>query len=59
MVDWQLSRVEEHLEVLSMADTNLGFESLARIIFGLKKLVSLPKVLTRVNRKLTDFFYTM
>jgi hypothetical protein len=38
------SIVEEHLEMLSMADTHLGIEALARILFGLKKLVSLPKV---------------
>jgi hypothetical protein len=43
---------KEHLEMLSMADTHLGVEALARIIFGLKKLVSLPKVFfMRTNLK--------
>jgi hypothetical protein len=36
--------VEEHLELLSLADTHLGYEALATIIFKLKNLVSLPKV---------------
>jgi len=35
---------EEHLELLSLADTHLGLEALANIIFKLKNLVSLPKV---------------
>jgi hypothetical protein len=41
---WCPLMVEEHLELLSLADTHLGYEALATIIFKLKNLVSLPKV---------------